>query len=156
MKRARKVSNVHGEVRFKQNQRRTIAFTRNTLLHRKQSDKGAEDFIVDKTACHQYATVLYFICYIYIYIKQRNQMVASYIVSPQTIISPWVVNPFWYLLLLLLLLLLIPLLLFLILSFTTIILNIIITIIIILLFLVSLTLLLLLLFFADLFGYQQD
>ena len=57
MKRARKVSNVHGEVHFKQKQRLTIAFTGNTLLHRKQSCKGAEDFIVDKIACHQHATV---------------------------------------------------------------------------------------------------
>ena len=47
MKRARKVSNVHGEVHFKQKQRLTIAFTGNTLHHRKQSRKGAEDFIVD-------------------------------------------------------------------------------------------------------------
>ena len=57
MKRARKVSNVHGEVHFKQKQRLTIAFTGNTLPHRKQSRKGAEDFIVDKTACHQHATI---------------------------------------------------------------------------------------------------
>ena len=55
MKRARKVSHVHGEVYFKQKQRLTIAFTGNTLLHRKQSRKGAEDFIVDKIACHQHA-----------------------------------------------------------------------------------------------------
>ena len=40
-------------------------------------------------------------------------MVASYVVAPWTIISPYIVNPIWYLLLLLLLLLL-PLLLFLI------------------------------------------
>ena len=57
MKRARKVSNVHGEVHFKQKQRLTIVFTVNTLPHRKQSCKGAEDFIVDKIACHQHATV---------------------------------------------------------------------------------------------------
>ena len=57
MKRARKVSNVHGEVHFKQKQRLTIAFTGNTLPHRKQSRKSAEDFIVDKIACHQHATV---------------------------------------------------------------------------------------------------
>ena len=57
MKRARKVSNVHGEFHFKQRQRLTIVFTGNTLLHRKQSCKGAEDFIVDKTACCQHATV---------------------------------------------------------------------------------------------------
>ena len=52
MKRARKVSNVHGEVHFKQKQRLTIAFTGNTLPNRKQSCKGAEDFIVHKIACH--------------------------------------------------------------------------------------------------------
>ena len=57
MKRARKVSNVHGEVHFKQKQRLTIVFTVNTLPHRKQSCKGAEDFTVDKIACHQHATV---------------------------------------------------------------------------------------------------
>ena len=57
MKRARKVSNVHGEVHFKQKQRLTIAFTGNTLCHRKQSRKDAGDFIVDKTACHQHATL---------------------------------------------------------------------------------------------------
>ena len=39
MKRARKVSNVHGEVHFKQKQRLTIVFTGNTLPHRKQSCK---------------------------------------------------------------------------------------------------------------------
>ena len=55
--RARKVSNVHGEVDFKQKQRLTISFTGNTLLYRKQSRKSAEDFIVDKIACHQHATV---------------------------------------------------------------------------------------------------
>ena len=58
MKRARNVSNVHGEVHFKQKQRLTIAFTENTLPHRMQSRKGAEDFIVDKIACHQHATLL--------------------------------------------------------------------------------------------------
>ena len=57
MKRARKVSNFHGEFHFKQKQRLTIVFTGNTLPHRKQSCKGAEDFIVDKIACHQHATV---------------------------------------------------------------------------------------------------
>ena len=57
MKRARKVSNVHGEVHFKQKQRLTIVFIGNTLPHRKQSCKGAEDFTVDKIACHQHATV---------------------------------------------------------------------------------------------------
>ena len=57
MKRARKVSNVHAEVHFKQKQRLTIAFTGNTLPHRKKSRKGAEDLIVDKTACHKH-TVL--------------------------------------------------------------------------------------------------
>ena len=45
MKRARKVSNVHAEVNFKQKQRLTIAFTGNTLPHGKLSCKGAEDFI---------------------------------------------------------------------------------------------------------------
>ena len=39
------------------NQRLTIVFTGNTLSHRKQSWKGAEDFIVGKIACHQHATV---------------------------------------------------------------------------------------------------
>ena len=57
MERARKVSNVHGEFYFKQRQRLTIVFTGNTLLHRKQSCKGPEDFIADKTACRQHATV---------------------------------------------------------------------------------------------------
>ena len=57
MKRARKVTNVHVEVHFKQKQRLTIAFTGNTLPHRKQSRKGAEDFIVDKIACHKHATL---------------------------------------------------------------------------------------------------
>ena len=57
MKRARKVSNVHGEFHFKQKQTLTIAFTRNTLPHRKQPCKGAENFIVDAIACHQHATV---------------------------------------------------------------------------------------------------
>ena len=57
MKRARKVSNVHAEVHFKRKQRLTIAFTGNTLPHRKQSWKGAEDFIVDKIACHKHATL---------------------------------------------------------------------------------------------------
>ena len=57
IKRARKVSNVYGEVHFKQKQRLVIVFTGNTLPYRKQSWKGAEDFIVDKTACHQHATV---------------------------------------------------------------------------------------------------
>ena len=57
MKRARKVSNVHGEVHFKQKQRLTIVFTGNTLPHRKQPCKGAEYFIVDTIACHQHATV---------------------------------------------------------------------------------------------------
>ena len=57
MKRARKVSNSYGEVHFKQKQRLTIVFTGNTLPHRKQSCKGTENFIVDKTAYHQHATV---------------------------------------------------------------------------------------------------
>ena len=57
MKRARKVSNVHGKVHFKQKQRLTIAFTGKTLPQRKQSRKGAKDFIVDKTTCHQHATL---------------------------------------------------------------------------------------------------
>ena len=42
--RARKVSNVHGEVHFKQKQRLTIVFTVNTLPHRQLSCKGTEDF----------------------------------------------------------------------------------------------------------------
>ena len=57
MKRAGKVSNVHGEVHFKQKQKLTIAFTGYSFCHRKQSRKDAEDFIVDKTACHQHATL---------------------------------------------------------------------------------------------------
>ena len=52
MKRARKVSNVHGEVYFKQKQRLAIVFTGNTLPHRKQPYKGEEYFIVDTIACH--------------------------------------------------------------------------------------------------------
>ena len=48
MKRPRKVSNFD----FKQKQRLIIAFTGNTLPHRKQSRKGAEGFIVDKIAYH--------------------------------------------------------------------------------------------------------
>ena len=57
MKRAREVFNVHGEVHFKQKQRLTIAFTGNTLPNRKSSRKDAEDFIFDKIACHQHATL---------------------------------------------------------------------------------------------------
>ena len=57
MKRARKVSNVHAELHFKQKQRLTIAFTGNTFHHRKKSRKDAEDFIVDKIACHRHATL---------------------------------------------------------------------------------------------------
>ena len=57
MKRARKVSNVHGEAHFKQKQRITIAFTGNTLPHRRQFRKGGEDFIADKIACRQHATL---------------------------------------------------------------------------------------------------
>ena len=57
MKRARKVSNVHGEVHFNQKQRATIAFTGNTLPHRKHPRKGTEDFIVDKIVCQQHETV---------------------------------------------------------------------------------------------------
>ena len=54
MKRARKVSNVHGEVHFKQKQGLIIVFAGNTSPpspprpHRKQFRKGTEDFIVDK------------------------------------------------------------------------------------------------------------
>ena len=62
--RARKVSNGHGDVHFKQKQRLIIAFTGNTppfppshSAHRKQSRKGAEDFIVDKISYHQHATL---------------------------------------------------------------------------------------------------
>ena len=44
MKRAFKVSNFHGEVHFKQKQRQTIVFTRNTLPHQKKSHKDVEDF----------------------------------------------------------------------------------------------------------------
>ena len=57
MKRGRKVSNVHGEVYFKQKQRLTIVLTGNTLPHREHSCKGADYFIVDTIACHQHATV---------------------------------------------------------------------------------------------------
>ena len=57
MKRARKVSNVHGEVHFKQKQRLTIVLTGNALPHTKHPFKGAEYFIVDTIACHQHATV---------------------------------------------------------------------------------------------------
>ena len=57
MKRARKVSNVHGEVHFKQKQRLTIVFPGNALPHRKQPCNSAEYFIVDTIACHQHATV---------------------------------------------------------------------------------------------------
>ena len=57
MKRARKVSNGHDEVHFKQKQRLTIALTGNTLSHRKHSRKGAEYVIADKIACHQHATL---------------------------------------------------------------------------------------------------
>ena len=56
MKRARKVSNVHGEVHLKQKQRLAIVFTGNTLPNRKQSYKDADYFIFDKIACHQHAT----------------------------------------------------------------------------------------------------
>ena len=56
MKRARKVSNVHGEVDFKQKQRLINTFAGNTLPHRKQSCKGAKDSIVDKIARYQHAT----------------------------------------------------------------------------------------------------
>ena len=56
MKRARKVSNIHGEIHFQQKQRLTIVFTGNTLPHRKRAHKGA-DFIVDKIACHQHVTL---------------------------------------------------------------------------------------------------
>ena len=55
MKRARKVSNVCGEVHFKQKQR--LTFTGNRLPHRKQPCKGAEYFIIDTIACHQHAAV---------------------------------------------------------------------------------------------------
>ena len=56
-KRTRKVSNAHGEVHFKQKQRLIIVFSGNTLHHRNLSCKSAEDFIVEKIACHQHATV---------------------------------------------------------------------------------------------------
>ena len=55
MKGARKVFNAHGEVYFKQKQRLTIAFAGNTLPHRNQSRKGAEDLIIGVIACHQRA-----------------------------------------------------------------------------------------------------
>ena len=60
MKRPCKVSNSHGshgEVHFKEKQRLTIVFIGYTLPHRKHSGKGAEDFIVDKIACHQHTTL---------------------------------------------------------------------------------------------------
>ena len=53
MKRA---SNVHGEGHFKQEQRLTIAFSGNTPPNTKKSPKDA-DFIVDKIACYQHATL---------------------------------------------------------------------------------------------------
>ena len=52
MKRARKASNFHGEVHFKQKEGLTIVFTGNTLPQIKQSRKGANDFIADKILCH--------------------------------------------------------------------------------------------------------
>ena len=52
---APKVLNFRGEAHFKQKRRLTIVPNRNTLPHRNQSRKGAEDFIVDKIACHQHA-----------------------------------------------------------------------------------------------------
>ena len=57
LKRACKVSHDHGEVYFRQKQRLATVFTGNTLLHRKQSRKDAEDFIVDKinNEIHQHA-----------------------------------------------------------------------------------------------------
>ena len=57
MKRSREVSNVHAEVHFKQKLRLAIAFTGNTLPHRKQFRNGAEDLIVGKIACHKYAAL---------------------------------------------------------------------------------------------------
>ena len=57
MKRARKVSNVGGEVHFKKKQRLAIVFTGNTLPHRKQPCKDAKYFIVDTIAYHQHATL---------------------------------------------------------------------------------------------------
>ena len=57
MKTARKVSNAHGEVHFKQKQRRAIVFTANTLPLTNHSCKGAEYFIVDEIVCHQHPTV---------------------------------------------------------------------------------------------------
>ena len=57
LKRACKVSHDHGEVYFRQKQRLATVFTGNTLLHRKQSRKDAEDLIVDKVACHQHAVL---------------------------------------------------------------------------------------------------
>ena len=56
MRKARKVSNINAEVNFKQD-RLGIAFSGNTLPHRKQSSKSAEDSIVDKIAYHQHATL---------------------------------------------------------------------------------------------------
>ena len=52
MKRARKVSNFHGEVHFKENQSLTIVFTENTRPNRKQTRNDVEDLIVNKIACH--------------------------------------------------------------------------------------------------------
>ena len=57
IKRATKVSNIIGEVNFKEKQRLSIVFTGNTLPHRKQSGKGAEDFIVDIITCLQHTTL---------------------------------------------------------------------------------------------------
>ena len=64
MKRARKVSNFYGEVHLKQKQRLTTSFTRNTLPHRKQSCKVAED-----VSCRRYIHIyIYIYTYIYIYV----------------------------------------------------------------------------------------
>ena len=53
MKRVPKVSNVHGEVYFKQKQRLKNAFTRNTFTRRKRSHEGAEDNLVINMQLYQ-------------------------------------------------------------------------------------------------------
>ena len=57
MKRARKEYNVHGEVHFKQKPKANHYFYWKYTLPQRASCKGAENFIVDKIACHQHATV---------------------------------------------------------------------------------------------------
>ena len=75
MKRARKVSNFYREVHLKQKQRLTTSFTQNTLPHRKQSCKVAEDIYI-------YTYIYIYICrymiYIYIYIYKTYIYLSCY------------------------------------------------------------------------------